>query len=83
MAWQIVAAWHGHGYWIGDIKPSNFVFDHAKFGHDNSDASASLGRDGGASVVSTSPRVYLIDVETAVCFCASVRLKYRVCCILW
>ena len=24
---QIVIAWHDEGYWLGDVKPSNFVVD--------------------------------------------------------
>ena len=24
---QIIIAWHDEGYWLGDVKPSNFVVD--------------------------------------------------------
>ena len=25
--WQMLAAWHDAGYWLGDVKPSNLVVD--------------------------------------------------------
>ena len=51
---QIVNAWHRNGYWLGDIKPSNFVLGLV------------TTTDGEGHTTSGSLRVFVIDLEAVV-----------------
>ena len=63
--WQIVNAWHRHGCWLGDIKPSNFVLGLVTTTDDEGHATPG------------SLRVFVIDLEAVV---SDFARTVRVCC---
>ena len=56
---QIVAAWHEREYWLGDIKPSNIVFD-------LEDSPQRCPSATHVDCTGCCPRLFVIDLESVV-----------------
>ena len=66
---QIVMAWHRRGYWLGDIKPSNFVisFDsESESTTPSRTAGPARDRECSESEPAVKYRLFVIDLESVV-----------------